>query len=90
MGDLRTPEDVMNEYAFEVKVRAVVRVRASSQKQASEVVEAVLGAPSAEEIGLANNNNAGVGRTATVAGVVFQHTGAPRMLKEPETPSQAA
>jgi hypothetical protein len=80
----------MKEYSFEVRLRAVVRVRASSKEQASKVVESVLGAPGADEIGLANKNNVGVGRTATVAGVEFQHTGAPRLLKEPETPSQAA
>ena len=32
----------MNEYSFEVKLRAVVRVRASSKSAASEVVELVL------------------------------------------------
>jgi hypothetical protein len=39
----------MNEYAFEVKVRAVVRVRAPSKADASKVIESVLGAPGAEE-----------------------------------------
>ena len=51
----------MNEYSFEVKLRAFVRVRASDKNEASKVVESVLGAPSSMEIGLANENSAAVG-----------------------------
>ena len=46
----------MNEYSFEVKLRAFVRVRASDKNEASKVAELVLGAPSSLEIGLANEN----------------------------------
>jgi hypothetical protein len=72
----------MNEYAFTVKVRAVVRVRASSKEEASKVVESVLGAPGAEEIGLANQNNAGVGRSATILGVEFTETNNPKIIAD--------
>jgi hypothetical protein len=72
----------MNEYAFTVKVRAVVRVRASSKEEASKVVESVLGAPGAEEIGLANQNNAAVGRSATILGVEFTETNNPKIIAD--------
>ena len=50
----------MNEYAFEVTLRAVVRVRATDEAAACKVVPSVLGAPGSVEIRLANeNNNAG-------------------------------
>ena len=42
----------MNEYVFEVKLRAVVRVRASDEGVAREVVSSVLGAPGNAEINL--------------------------------------
>jgi len=84
------PEMVsMNEYASEVKVRAVVRVRAPNKADASKVIESVLGAPGAEEIGLANQNNACVGRTATVLGVEFTETNTPKLVAETE-PAYAA
>jgi hypothetical protein len=35
----------MREYAFEVRLRAVVRVRADSKDEATKVVESVLGPP---------------------------------------------
>ena len=44
----------MTEYSFEVGVRAVVRVQASDPDAARKVVESVLGAPSSQEIKLAN------------------------------------
>jgi hypothetical protein len=72
----------MNEYAFEVKLRAVVRVRADSKDEASKVVESVLGSPSNTEIGLANQNNAAAGRVATVTAVDFQHTSDPRLVSD--------
>jgi hypothetical protein len=82
----------MNEYAFEVKLRAVVRVRAESKDEASKVVESVLGSPSNLEIGLVNENNAALGRTATVTGVDFEHTGEPRLVsdKKPKPARHAA
>ena len=61
----------MNEYSFEVGVRAVVRVQASDPDAARKVVETVLGAPSSQEIELANRNNQGRGRDATVTAVDF-------------------
>ena len=72
----------MNEYAFTVKVRAVVRVRASSKEEATKVVESFLGAPGAEEIGLANQNNAAVGRSATILGVEFIDTNNPKIIAD--------
>jgi hypothetical protein len=83
---------VMNEYSFEVRLRAVVRVRASSKEEASKVVESVLGSPSNSEIGLANQNNAAVGLTATVVAVDLQHTSSPRPFSDnkPRTARHAA
>jgi hypothetical protein len=61
----------MKEYSFEVGVRAVVRVQASDPDAARKVVETVLGAPGSQEIELANRNNQGLGRDATVTAVDF-------------------
>ena len=61
----------MNEYSFEVGVRAVVRVQASNPDVARKVVESVLGAPGSQEIELANQNNLAKGRNATVTAVDF-------------------
>jgi hypothetical protein len=61
----------MNEYLFEVGVRAVVRVQASSPDVACKVVETVLGAPGSQEIELTNRNNHDAGREATVTAVDF-------------------
>ena len=60
-----------DEYLFEVGVRAVVRVQASSPDVARKVVETVLRAPGSQEIELANRNNQRVGRDATVTAVDF-------------------
>jgi hypothetical protein len=72
----------MNEYVFEVKLRAVVRVRASDEGVAREVVPSVLGAPGNAEINLANENNAWLGQRATVTDVDFMHQTGPRLLKD--------
>ena len=61
----------MNEYHFEVGMRAVVRVQASNPDVARKVVDTVLGAPGTREIELANQNNHGAGRDATVTTVDF-------------------
>jgi hypothetical protein len=61
----------MNEYSFEVGVRVVVRVQASEPDAARKVVESVLGSPGSQEIELANRNNQGLGRDATVTAVDF-------------------
>ena len=72
----------MNEYTFEVKLRAVVRVRAASSGEASKVVESVLRSPGNRELELANESNAGLGRGATVTGVYFQETSEPRPVSD--------
>ena len=59
----------MEDFAFKVKLVAVVRVRAANETR--QVVPAVLGAPSTTEIGLANQNVRAMGREATVTGVDF-------------------
>jgi hypothetical protein len=61
----------MNEYSFEVGLQAFVRVQASDPEVARKVVESVLGAPGSQEIELANQNNHGAGREATVTAVDF-------------------
>jgi hypothetical protein len=61
----------MNEFSFEVGVRAIVRVEASNSDLARKVVETFLGAPGSQEIELANRNNQGIGRDATVTAVDF-------------------
>ena len=61
----------MNEYSFEVGVRAVVRVQASNPDMARKVVDSVLGSPGSQEIELANQNNLAIGRNATVTAVDF-------------------
>ena len=72
----------MNEYVFEVRLRAVVRVRASDEGVAREVVSSVLGAPGSVEINLANENNAWLGQRATVTDVDFMQKTRPRLLKD--------
>jgi hypothetical protein len=71
----------MNEYVFEVQLRAVVRVRATDEEVARKVVPTVLGAPGTLEIGLANQNNEVVGRSATVTDVDFAQENDVRLLK---------
>jgi hypothetical protein len=76
----------MNEYAFEVRLRAVVRVRAANEDVARQVVHTVLGAPGALEIELANQNNAAVGRAATVTAVDIVQDNDARLLKSNAVP----
>jgi hypothetical protein len=84
----------MNEYVFEVRLRAVVRVQASEEGVAREAVPSVLGAPGSVEINLANENNAWLGQRATVTDVDFMHETGPRLLKDhvarPQTGSPRA
>jgi hypothetical protein len=68
----------MNEYVFEVKLRAVVRVRAEDEETARKVIPTVLGTPGTLEIDLANQNNVAVGRDATVTEVDFMQEKDPR------------
>ena len=80
----------MNEYSFEVGVRAVVRVEASNPDLARKVVETVLGAPGSQEIELANRNNQGIGRDATVTAVDFvQKTPAKLVADQKKRPTSA-
>src|SRR4051812_44523145 len=75
----------MNEYVYEVQLRAVVRVRAANEEVARKVVPTVLGAPGTLEIGLANQNNEAVGRAATVTDVDFVQGDNARLLKSDAT-----
>jgi hypothetical protein len=79
----------MSEYVFEVRLRAVVRVRASNEEVAREVVPSVLGPPGGLEIGLANENNAAVGWSATVTEVAFTQDKQPRQLEVAQVPTRA-
>ena len=80
----------MKEYLFEVGVRAVVRVQASDPDAARKVVESVLGAPSSQEIELANQNNQGLARDATVTAVDFvQKTPAKLVEDKKKRPTSA-
>ena len=84
----------MNEYVFEVKLRAVVRVRAEDEETARKVIPTVFGAPGTLEIGLANENNAAVGQVATVRDVDFVQDNDAQLLKSnaalPQARSSAA
>jgi spore coat polysaccharide biosynthesis protein SpsF (cytidylyltransferase family) len=70
----------MNEYSFEVGVRAVVRVQGSNPDVARKVVESVLGAPGSQEIELANQKNLVIGRNATVTAVNFVQKTRPKLV----------
>ena len=67
----RVRRDHRNEYAFEVELLAVVRVRASSESSAREVIPAALRAPSADVIRLANDANFVAGGKGIVTEVTF-------------------
>ena len=68
----------MDEYAFEVRLRAVVRVRAPDEEVARKVVSSVLGAPGSIQIDLANQHRAAAGRAATVTEVDLMQENYPR------------
>jgi hypothetical protein len=78
----------MNEYVFEVRLRARVRVRAPNEEVAKNVVPSVLGAPGTLELDLANQNNAAIGRAATVTDVDFTQESNPRPFQEPGAKQQ--
>ena len=61
----------VDDFTFKVSLVAVVRVRASDESIAREIVPEVLGAPGTAEIRLANENNAAKGHHATVTDVDF-------------------
>jgi hypothetical protein len=84
----------MNEYIYEVRLRAVVRVRATDEEVARKVVSTVLGSPGTVEIELANQNNVAIGRIATVTDVDFDQHNEAQLLKtnaaRPKAPPSAA
>jgi hypothetical protein len=57
------------EYVFDVKVIALVRVRALDESSARRVITSVLGSPSADVIKLANEINFVMAENATVIAV---------------------
>ena len=61
----------MQEYLFEVKVVALVLVRAQNESFAREAVTSALGSPSIEEVRLANQADFVMGRKATTVAVDF-------------------
>jgi hypothetical protein len=61
----------MQEYVFEVRLVAVVRVRAENESLAREVVVSALGSPSTEEVRLANEADFLMGKQATIVAVDF-------------------
>jgi hypothetical protein len=70
----------MREYAFEVKLAAVVRVNAQSESLASEVVlSSAIGSPSPDEIRLANEIHGG---DATITAVeIFPEKESVRLIR---------
>jgi hypothetical protein len=78
----------MNEYVFEVKLRARVRVRAPNEEAAKNVVPSVLSPPGSLELDLANENNAAIGWAAAVTDVDFTQESKPRPFQEPGTEQQ--
>ena len=59
------------EYAFKVKLVAVVRVRAANETEARRVLPSVLSSPGTVDIKVANENNAALGVDALVTDVDF-------------------
>lgn len=70
----------MREFAFKVDIVAVVRVRASDEREARRVVPDVLGAPGTAELRLANENHAALEHVATATEVEF-NVGLIKLLK---------
>jgi hypothetical protein len=62
------------DFAFEVSLTALVRVRATDESAARKVVTTVLGAPGTIEIALANEANAATGQDGRVTDVGFSIT----------------
>jgi hypothetical protein len=70
------------EYAFQVKLVAVVWVRATDKVVARKVIPSVLGSPGTAEIRLVNETNNSLGLKATVTGVDFLVKGDSAVLLE--------
>ena len=62
---------VTPEYAFKVKLAAVVRVRAANETVARRALPSVLGPPGTVDIKVTNENNAALGVNALVTDVDF-------------------
>jgi hypothetical protein len=67
----RGPFIGMQEYLFEVRLVAVVLVRAQNESLARQVATSALGSPSTEEVRLANEADFLMGREATIIAVDF-------------------
>ena len=72
----------VQEYAFQVKLVAVVRVRAKDEVLARKVIPSVLGSPGTAEIRLVNEFNNSLGSKATVTAVDFLVKGESAVLPE--------
>jgi hypothetical protein len=72
----------VREYAFQVKLVAVVRVRATDEVLARKVIPSVLGSPGTAEIRLVNESNNSLGSKATVTAVDFFVKGESAVLPE--------
>jgi hypothetical protein len=72
------------DYEFEVTITAVVRVRAENEASARDVIiSSALGAPSTEEIVLANQADFIMGKVATVKSVDFSvHEDSVKLLND--------
>jgi hypothetical protein len=72
----------MQEYLFEVRLVAVVVVRAQNESLAREVVTSAIGSPSTEEVRLANQADFVLGRKATTVAVDFSvDEGSTKLIK---------
>jgi hypothetical protein len=72
----------VREYAFQVKLVAVVRVRATDEVLARKVIPSVLGSPGTAEIRLVNESNNSLGLKAAVKAVDFFVKGESAVLPE--------
>jgi hypothetical protein len=72
----------VQEYAFQVKLVAVVRVRAPDETLARKVVPSVLGSPGTAEIRLINESNNSLGLKAIVTVVDFLAKGDSAVILE--------
>ena len=72
----------VQEYAFQVKLVAVVRVCAKDEVLARKVIPSVLGSPGTAEIRLVNEFNNSLGSKATVTAVDFFVKGESAVLPE--------
>jgi hypothetical protein len=68
----------VEEYVFEVTLRALVRVRATHEELARTAVSLLLSSPGRIQIDLANQSNAAVGRPATVTGIDLMQESDPK------------